>query len=144
MLAGAAGTTALNAATYLDMGLRGRPASETPSQAVDKLAAQAGHPVRGEGEQHDNRLEGLGALSGIATGVGLGAAAGLLGPVLTRLPGPVAAALVGGAVMGATDGSLVKLGLADPSSWSATDWLSDAIPHLAYGAVTTWALRALR
>ena len=28
--AGAAGTTALNATTYLDMALRGRPASRTP------------------------------------------------------------------------------------------------------------------
>lgn len=32
LAAGAAGTTALNAVTYLDMALRGRPASTTPEE----------------------------------------------------------------------------------------------------------------
>lgn len=40
--AGAAGTTALNAVTYLDMAWRARPASQTPEQAVEKLAERAG------------------------------------------------------------------------------------------------------
>ena len=37
-LAGAAGTTALNAATYLDMALRGRPASDSTEQLVEKTS----------------------------------------------------------------------------------------------------------
>jgi hypothetical protein len=28
------------------------------------------------------------------------------------------------------------LGLTDPRSWGTTGWLSDLVPHLAYGIVT--------
>jgi len=28
------------------------------------------------------------------------------------------------------------LRISDPRTWSRTDWISDAVPHLAYGAVT--------
>jgi len=143
-LAGAAGTTALNAVTYADMSWRARPASETPQQAVEKLADQAGVEIPGSGDEKQNRVAGLGSLSGLATGVGVGAAAGLLGPVLRHLPVVVSGVLLGGGVMAATDGSLVKLGLTDPAQWSTQDWLSDAVPHLAYGLVTAIALRALK
>jgi hypothetical protein len=44
--------------------------------------------------------------------------------------------------MAATDTSMVKLGLTDPSSWSAADWLSDALPHLAYGIAAEATLRS--
>jgi hypothetical protein len=141
-VAGAAGTTALNAATYLDMAVRARPASQTPQHAVEKVAAESGHPVPGDGEERGNRVEGLGSLAGIATGVGIGAAAGLLRPLLTRLPAVIGAVVLGGGAMAAADLPLVKLGLTDPSTWASADWLSDAIPHLAYGAVTFAALRA--
>ncbi|HKS44302.1 MAG TPA: hypothetical protein VJT49_04145, partial [Amycolatopsis sp.] len=77
-LAGAAGTTALNATTYLDMAVRARPASETPQQAVDELANRSGLPVPGGGEDKQNRLAGLGLLTGIATGVGVGMVSGML------------------------------------------------------------------
>ena len=36
--------------------------------------------------------------------------------------------------MAATDAGNVALGLTDPREWSASDWLSDLVPHLAYGA----------
>jgi hypothetical protein len=36
LAAGTAGVTALNAITYLDMALRARPASGSPSQAVEQ------------------------------------------------------------------------------------------------------------
>src|SRR3569833_2837053 len=42
LLAGAAGTTALNAVTYGDMALRGRPASEVPERLVDRLGLRRG------------------------------------------------------------------------------------------------------
>ncbi|MGH4015993.1 MAG: hypothetical protein ACRDSL_19140 [Pseudonocardiaceae bacterium] len=49
--AGAAGTTALNAVTYLDMAVRGRPASDTPERSVQRLAALAQVEVPGGPEQ---------------------------------------------------------------------------------------------
>jgi len=77
----------------------------------------------------------LGALAGIATGVLVGAAAGLFHPVIQRL-GPLGPALVGGAAMLATDMTMARLGVSDPSSWDAASWLSDAAPHLIFGQVT--------
>jgi hypothetical protein len=88
LAAGAAGTTALNAVTYLDMALRARPASPMPAKAVDLMSDKADRPIPGEGEDRDNRREGLGALMGIATGLGVGVAAGIAGPILTLMPRP--------------------------------------------------------
>jgi hypothetical protein len=134
--AGAAGTTALNAVTYLDMAVRGRPASDIPQQAVEKIAEEAGVDIPGEGAEKDNRIQGLGPLAGIATGIGIGAAAGLFRPIVGRLPTVIGAPLLGAAAMAGSDVPLTKLGLTDPSTWTSVDWLSDAVPHLAYGAVT--------
>jgi hypothetical protein len=142
MLAGAAGTTALNAATYADMALRGRGSSPLPQQAVETMTHKAGQEIPGDGEIRQHRLEGLGSLSGLATGVGLGAAAGLLGPVLRRLPFGMSAVLLAAAAMAGTDAPMARMGLTDPRSWSSADWLADAVPHLAYGVVTAWALRS--
>jgi hypothetical protein len=141
--AGAAGTTALNAATYLDMSVRGRPASSVPEDSVEKIADRAGRPVPGDEETKPNRLTGLGALSGIATGVGIGVAVGLVHAAGLRLPAPLGAVLVGGAAMAATDASMARLGISDPRDWSTSDWLADALPHLAYGLVTWTTLTAL-
>lgn len=134
-VAGAAGTTALNAVTYTDMAVRGRPTSELPEKAVEKVSEMTGHPLPEDGKRQ-NRLQGLGPLGGIATGVGVGIAAGMLRPLLSRLPSVLGAALVGGAAMAATDLSLARLRLTDPAQWSTADWASDALPHLAYGVVT--------
>jgi hypothetical protein len=144
LAAGAAGTTALNAATYLDMAWWARPASETPKRAVDALAQRAERPVPGSGEQRDNRLEGLGALAGIITGVSIGAAAGLFGPLLDRLPRVLSGLALGAAAMAATDIPMSNLGLTDPAQWSSSDWVADAVPHAAYGLVTVGTLSALR
>jgi hypothetical protein len=142
-LAGAAGTTALNAAGYADMAWRGRPSSSTPQQAVEELARRAGAKIPGSGGERDNRLEGLGALAGIATGVAVGALAGELRAVVLRLGPVLGPVLLGGAAMTATDVSLTRLGLTDPREWDATSWLSDAGPHLAYGVISYAALRAM-
>ena len=85
-MAGAAGTTALNAVAYLDMAWRGRPPSSIPQQSVEELAKRAGREIPGTGEERENRLEGLGALAGIATGVAVGAAAGELRAVVLASP----------------------------------------------------------
>jgi hypothetical protein len=63
-VAGAAGTTALNAVGYGDMALRGRSASSTPDQVVEQLASRSGLSIPGSGQARQSRLEGLGALAG--------------------------------------------------------------------------------
>jgi len=141
--AGAAGTAALNAVTYVDMTVRGRPASDTPERTVGKLADSAGVAVPGAGESRDNRLTGLGGLSGIATGVGVGAAFGVLRRLGLRPPTLLGAAVVGLSAMAATDSSMASMGISDPRTWSAADWLADLLPHLAYGLVTYATLQAL-
>ena len=140
--AGAAGTTALNAATYLDMALRGRPSSSTPEDTVTTLAEKVGVDIPGEGETRQNRVQGLGPLMGIATGVGVGALAGAVVKV-RPLPVPILSLLVGGGAMLGTNLPMTGLGITDPRSWSASSWISDAVPHAAYGAVTAALLRAL-
>ncbi|MFC0529355.1 hypothetical protein [Phytohabitans kaempferiae] len=141
--AGAAGTAALDAATYLDMTIRGRPASSTPEQTVEAIEERLPVSIPGGGNTHGNRVSGLGGLSGIATGVGVGAVFGLLRRAGVRVPLPVGAALVGLSAMATTALSMAALDVSDPRRWSARDWVSDLLPHLAYGAVTYGTLRAL-
>jgi hypothetical protein len=57
---GAAGTTALNAVTYLDMAVHGRPSSSTPEDTFEALSSKTHVPVPGEGDTRQNRLQGLG------------------------------------------------------------------------------------
>ncbi|MFJ6213477.1 hypothetical protein ACIQGZ_09120 [Streptomyces sp. NPDC092296] len=142
-LAGAAGTAALDAVTYLDMAGRGRPASNTPGEAVTRLADKAGIGIPGEGEQRENRIAGLGPLLGIATGVAVGAAYGAVRAAAGRRPPLLlGAGLVGVAAMVGADTPLAVLRISDPRTWSAVDWLSDVVPHVAFGLVTagTYAL----
>jgi len=135
LIAGAAGTAALNAVTHLDMALRGRPASTTPERTVDALADALGTAVPGRGAVRDARRTALGALAGIANGVGVGVVSSLVRSAGVRMPFPVGAVVKGAASMAATDVPLAALGVSDPRTWSGEDWLADAVPHLAYGAV---------
>ncbi|MGW4973996.1 hypothetical protein ACWEP3_29595, partial [Streptomyces albidoflavus] len=52
LIAGAAGTTVLDAVTYGDMAYRGRGSSGAPGEVVERLAEDTGHPVPGEGSGH--------------------------------------------------------------------------------------------
>ncbi|WKE67953.1 hypothetical protein [Streptomyces sp. WP-1] len=133
--AGAAGTTALNAMTYLDMALRGRPASSAPEDVVEKATEKAGHPVP-ETDGRDNRLSGLGALTGIAVGAGTGAAVALLHRAGVRPPGWLGGPATGALAMALSDAPIAGFGISDPRTWSPADWTADALPHLAYGLVT--------
>ncbi|GAA5183066.1 hypothetical protein GCM10023322_21440 [Rugosimonospora acidiphila] len=135
-VAGAAGTTALNAVTYLDMVWRARPASSTPERTIDQLASRVGTHIPGDDEQRGNRRSALGALNGIVTGMAVGAGYGLARALGFQPPLWAGALIAGGAAMLTADGSITALGVSNPRTWSRTDWLSDAIPHLAYGAVT--------
>lgn len=134
LAAGAAGTAALNLVTYLDMALRGRSASSVPEQAVTVLAERAGVSL-GEGATAEHRTSGAGAVLGHLAGLSAGAVYGLIAPLGRRLPRPVAGAALGLGVMAATDASNARLGVTDPGAWSAADWASDVVPHLAYGLV---------
>ena len=140
--AGAAGTTALNAVTYLDMLGRGRATSSTPEQTVEKLAEKAHVAIPGEGGTRENRLQGLGALTGLAAGVGVGVLVGLVRATGFRTTPLVGTALTTAVVLVAGNGPMTVLGITDPRTWSATDWLSDLVPHLAYAAVVETTMNA--
>lgn len=141
--AGAAGTTALNAATYLDMTLRGRPASTTPERTVDQVAGRVHAHIPGDDEHRGNRRSALGALTGIATGVAVGAAYGAARACGFRPPLWVGALAAGGAAMLGADAPLAALKVSDPRTWSRSDWAADAIPHAVYGVVTAATARAV-
>jgi hypothetical protein len=146
--AGAAGTTALKAVTYLDMALRGRPASSAPEQTVEIMSRVAHVTVPGTDATRPNRVTGVAALLGMATGVAIGVVAGAArdGAVQgqgVRLPYAVGAMLTAGGAMLVANGPMTVLGVTDPRTWSRVDWLSDVVPHLAYGAVTSATLRGM-
>jgi RsiW-degrading membrane proteinase PrsW (M82 family) len=134
--AGAAGTTALNSVTYADMTVRARPASDTPERTVEEASKKLGVPVPGSPDEQKQRVAGLGPLTGIAAGVGTGALIGAMYGLGWRPRRSLLALAAGGAAMLAGNGPMTVLGITDPRSWSATDWISDVVPHLAYGAVT--------
>ncbi|MEV0005195.1 hypothetical protein AB0H28_23325 [Micromonospora sp. NPDC050980] len=137
-IAGAVGSAALNVVTYLDMTARARAASTTPEATAGRLADVA-HVDLGPEKEAANRRTGLGSMLGYVTGIAAGAAFGLLA-ARRRIPLPVGVTLLGGGAMAASDGSMTLLGVTDPRTWRRTDWLSDLVPHLAYGltAAATW------
>jgi hypothetical protein len=141
--AGAAGTTALNAATYLDMALRGRPASTTPRESVERLADRIGVDVPGNAEERKNRLAGLGPMLGVAAGIGAGAMLGLARGFGWRprlVTSTVAATLI---AFVAGNGPMTVLGVSNVTSWSPQEWVADVAPHAAYGLVAAAVLAAL-
>jgi hypothetical protein len=140
--AGAAGSTALNAVTYLDMTIRGRPTSSTPEQTVEKLAEKAHVPIPGDEETRQNRVQGLGPITGLVAGVGVGVVVGLVRAAGYRSQPLVGTLLTTLGVLIAANGPMTVLGITDPRTWSATDWASDIVPHLAYGAVVKTTMDA--
>jgi hypothetical protein len=141
--AGAAGTSALNVITYLDIAVRGRPTSNTPERTVEAMARLFGVTVPGTGDVLANRISGLGALTGYAAGIGMGIALGLAYALGWR-PGLLVATLVATAIaLVGTNGPMTVLGVTDPRTWGAVGWISDLIPHLGYGVVTALVLHYL-
>ena len=169
-IAGAAGVVALNAAGYLDMLVRGRSASDMPARVAGKLAEELGLPLDfssdldaepdgGGDPDHEgaadgaddlapdapaNRREAVGALLGMANGIGIGIAYGIVRLILPRPPAWLAGAALGAAAMAASDYPATRLGLTEPRDWSATDWVSDVLPHMAFGIATAIAFEAAR
>jgi xanthosine utilization system XapX-like protein len=129
------------------MVVRARPASSLPAEVAGALAERAGVELTAEGDQSEqaaNRRSGLGALFGYGVGLGVGAAYGLL---RSRRPAPfrprAAAAGLGLAAMAASDLLATALGVTDPRTWGAAGWVSDLLPHLAYGVATATVYEAL-
>ncbi|WSM37443.1 hypothetical protein OG776_03315 [Streptomyces sp. NBC_01689] len=141
--AGAAGTTALDTVSYCDIALRGRPASSTPEVTVRRLSQRLHVPIPGEGDKQDNRVAGLGPLTGYAAGLGMGAVLGAA-RAAGWCPGRPAhyAVAAAGALVG-TNGPMTVLRVTDPRTWSAVDWVSDIVPHLAYAVVTVAVLERM-
>ncbi|MGH3658871.1 MAG: hypothetical protein ACRDUA_19630 [Micromonosporaceae bacterium] len=141
VLAGSVGTLALNAVTYLDMAVRGRPASRTPEQSVRALARHLDLDL-GSGPGGDHRAEAAGALlgytSGIAVGIGYAMVTG------GKLNTPLAAVVLSGGALLVGNGPMTALGITDPRTWSTRDWLADVVPHLAYGVAAAYTYRLLQ
>ncbi|MEU1889578.1 hypothetical protein [Streptomyces pristinaespiralis] len=134
--AGAAGTTALNAVTYADMALRGRSASGAPEGMVERITTKLGHAVPGSADGRENRLSGLGALSGIAVGCGAGTVVSVIHGAGVRMPLWAGGLATGVLAMTVANLPMTLVGITDPRRWSASDWVSDVAPHIAYGLVT--------
>lgn len=140
---GAAGTTALNGVTYLDMAARGRPTSSSPEDTVEKLADKAGLEIPGDDDTRQNRLAALGPLTGLVAGLGVGAALGLARTLGFRPNLPLSTVVASAGAMIGTIAPMAGLGVSDPREWRAQDWASDVVPHLAYGAVTAAVVQGL-
>jgi hypothetical protein len=145
--AGAAGTTALNAATFLDMTLRGRPPSRTPEDTVETLLGRLGLSMPGNHATRTNRVGGLAALLGAATGIGVGAVLASVDEALDgslgRLPVPLGGLGLTALAMAAANGPMTLLGVTDPRTWTAADWVSDLAPHVAYGFTAAFAYASM-
>jgi hypothetical protein len=138
--AGAAGATALNVIGYLDIAVRGRPASTTPDRTVEALAGLFGLSVPGSGDTLANRLSGLGALTGYAAGVGMGLILGLAYALGWRPKLVVGVAVATTLALIGTNGPMTVLGVTNPLTWGVVGWISDLIPHIGYGMVTAAVL----
>ncbi len=135
LLAGTAGTVALNATTYLDMLVRGRPPSQVPTEVARKLAEKAGfEPASGDEEDGaQSRHQALGGLLGLINGVGVGALYGLVRVALRDVPVAAAAAGLGAAAMAGSNIPATALGVTHPTEWGVEGWVGDVVPHLVYG-----------
>jgi hypothetical protein len=145
LLAGVAGTLALDATTYADMALRGRPPSRLPGEAAAKLAKQVGIDLEGDDEQTRARREGVATLLGYSTGAAVGVAAGVvLGGRRGGTGGVVGRGLlIGASAMLASMVPMTLQGLTDPRRWGVVGWLEDIVPHAAYGLAAAAAFEAL-
>lgn len=150
LIAGAAGTVALNVATYVDMFIRGRPASTLPAKVAGKLADEIGLPLDFDDDdattekRQSNREEALGALLGMANGLGIGVVYGVVRSVIPRPPAWMSGAALGALAMASSDYPATQLGLTNPRDWSGSDWAADVGPHMAYGVTTAVVFEAIR
>jgi hypothetical protein len=139
--AGCVGLVALEITSYVDQYVRGRPASDSPTKLGAALGEKLGLDL-GVGETRMNRASSLGPLAGYWDGLLLGAAWSVLAADDASLVNGTA--LLAAAATAGSNGPLIALGVTDPRDWSRDDWLSDLVPHLAYGLATAATIAALR
>lgn len=148
-VAGAAGTMALDVVSYGDMAMRGRKSSDMPAEIVRRLAAKAGNaqlstPIDDASETTKNRRSALGALSGYAIGITIGALYGAVSLAAGTKRGLLLRTVALGAIaMAASDVPAALLGATNLKEWSAMSWASDIMPHIAYGLATAAVVAAL-
>lgn len=141
-VAGAAGTMALDMVSYGDMAMRGRQSSDLPAEVVRRLAERAGNaalavPDADASETTKARRTALGSLSGYAIGISIGALYGAVARGTWAKNGLLVRTLALGAIaMAASDVPAALLGATNLKEWSATSWISDILPHAAYGLAT--------
>lgn len=145
-VAGAAGEMVLNVVTYGDMFVRARPASSMPAKVAGRVTDIIGVELAQPGERADKastRREAGGALMGYFVAVGVAVAYAAARRIGVRLPWPVAGLAIGGGAMALSDSVAAAVGAADPTTWSAKDWLLDIGPHAAYGLTVAATLEMI-
>lgn len=147
-VAGASGTMALDIVSYADMALQGRAPSTMPADVIRRIAARAGisslsAPDEQSSQHVKNRRSALGALSGYAVGLCIGVSYAAAGGAFRRAPLWVKAGLLGALALAAADIPAMKLGATDLRTWGVGGWMSDIVPHVAYGLVTAAAFDAM-
>lgn len=141
-IAGAAGTSVLDAATYADMAIRGRPPSALPEKMVAELARRAGlnelaKPQEDLTESEGNRRTRLGALLGYVDGIGSGVLFGILrATALKNVSWCWAGIGLGVLTMVLSEGTATALGQTDPRAWGVSGWIADIVPRCLYGWTT--------
>jgi len=148
-IAGAAGTMALDITSYVDVAVRGRNSSGMPAEVIRRLAVKAGIaalsvPTDDADAATKNRRGALGALAGYKIGILLGAVYGAASYPASSERGILLRSIALGALaMAASDVPATLLEITDPATWSAGDWISDIVPHAAYGLVTAAVFEAI-
>ncbi len=145
LLAGAAGTIALEIVSYGDMLLRGRPASELPATVVQKIATRMGASefAHADDAATKARRSAVGALLGYGVGLGAGVGYALMRPNVERwLPWPIGGAMLGAVTLIASEGSATALGATDWSTWSTAEWIADIVPRTLYGLTAAWVVES--
>ncbi|MGI8900329.1 MAG: hypothetical protein ACR2HA_05275 [Nocardioides sp.] len=105
--------------------------------------AKSGSRIPGDEDTRKNRVAGLGPLTGIFAGVGVGAALGLARTAGWRPHVRTAGLATGLGAIAATAGPMAALGVSDPRTWTLQDWVSDVVPHVAYGVTVAAVAQAL-
>jgi hypothetical protein len=126
-VAGAAATAVLNATTYTDMAVRGRPPSTLPSRMAERFAQKLGITL------DDNQKSGAGMLLGYVDGFGAGTAFSLARSMCPDVPALWAGIALGLATMAMSEGTATAMGETNPATWPASAWISGLIPRFMYG-----------
>ena len=127
LFAGVAGTAAMTVSSTLEMKLSGRPASQTPAEAAEKVLQ-----VEPESEDKEARFSNL---VHWGYGTGWGGVRGLLAS--TGLPGPVATLAHLGLVWGGEQVILPALGVSAPVfKYGGKATATDLLHHTVYATAT--------